>query len=166
MSPRAAWRLEAIGFTQVYDYEHGKRDWGSFGLPREGTMVERPSAADAARSDVPTCRLSDELSEVREHVSAAGWDTCIVVTDGGIVLGRLGRRALAARDDSPSVEQAMSEGPSTVRPSLPLDELVERIKARNLTSFVVTTADGKLVGVVLLEEAERLLRGDARRLAD
>lgn len=156
MSPRAAWRLEAIGFPQVYDYEHGKRDWGSFGLPREGTMVERPSAADAARRDVPTCRLSDDLNAVREHVRAAGWDTCIVVTDGGVVLGRLGRRAFAA-GDSQSVEEAMTEGPSTVRPSLPLDKLVERIKKRNLTSFVVTSADGKLVGLVLLDEAEQLL---------
>jgi CBS-domain-containing membrane protein len=165
MSPRAAWRLEAIGFTQVYDYEHGKRDWGSFGLPREGTMVERPSSADAARRDVPTCRLADDLNVVREHVRAAGWDTCIVVTEGNVVLGRLGRRALSA-DDSRSIEEAMSEGPSTVRPSLPLDKLVERIKTRNLTSFVVTTGDGKLVGLVLLDEAERLLRGDVYPLAD
>jgi hypothetical protein len=29
MSPRAAWRLESIGFGQVYDYAAGKADWGS-----------------------------------------------------------------------------------------------------------------------------------------
>lgn len=37
MSPRAAARLEGIGFEQVYDYTAGKVDWGSFGLPLEGT---------------------------------------------------------------------------------------------------------------------------------
>lgn len=157
MSPRAAWRLEVIGFTQVYDYENGKRDWGSFGLPREGTMVERPSAGDAARQDVPTCRLPDDLNEIRKRVRDAGWETCIVVTDDGVVMGRLGRRALAA-SDSRSIEDAMTDGPSTVRPSLPLDKLVKRIKDRNLTSFVVTTPDGRLVGLVLLDDAERLLR--------
>ena len=31
MSPRAASRLESIGFEQVYDYTAGKVDWGSFG---------------------------------------------------------------------------------------------------------------------------------------
>ena len=160
MSPRAASRLEAIGFMQVYDYEHGKRDWGSFGLPREGTLAESPSAGDAARRGVPTCRLSDDLTAVREHVRASGWETCIVVTDGRVVLGRLGRRALAA-DDSRSVEDAMSEGPSTVRPSLPLDKLIERIKRRNLSSFVVTTPDGRLVGLALLTEAEQLVAEQA-----
>jgi rhodanese-related sulfurtransferase len=37
MSPRAAWRLESIGFTEVHDYVAGKADWGSAGLPLEGT---------------------------------------------------------------------------------------------------------------------------------
>jgi hypothetical protein len=31
MSSRAASRLEALGFGQVYDYVAGKADWGSFG---------------------------------------------------------------------------------------------------------------------------------------
>jgi hypothetical protein len=33
MSPRAASRLESIGFEQVYDYVAGKADWGSACLP-------------------------------------------------------------------------------------------------------------------------------------
>ena len=41
-----------MGFTEVYDYEHGKRDWGSFGLPREGTVTQEPTAGDVARRDV------------------------------------------------------------------------------------------------------------------
>ena len=36
MSPRAAWRLESLGFTKVYDYVPGKTDWLAAGLPREG----------------------------------------------------------------------------------------------------------------------------------
>src|SRR5712691_12170159 len=97
MSPRAAWRLEAMGFENVYDYENGKRDWGSFGLPREGTKAQEPSGGDLVREDVPTCRLEDELKEVRQRVRDAGWDTCMVVNEHGIVLGRLGRKALRAK---------------------------------------------------------------------
>jgi hypothetical protein len=80
-----------MGFEQVYEYEDGKRDWGSFGLPREGTLAEQPSGSDVARADVPTCLLSDDLSEVRRRVRKSGWDTCIVVNNGGIVLARFTR---------------------------------------------------------------------------
>src|SRR5213083_2507603 len=103
MSPRAAWRLESIGFTRVYDYVAGKADWGSFGLPLEGQR--------------PTSTLDEALPAVCERVRAAGGDTCFVVNEERILLGRLGRAALT-RDDDASIEEAMTAGPSTVRPSL------------------------------------------------
>jgi predicted transcriptional regulator len=143
-----------MGFEQVYEYEDGKRDWGSFGLPREGTIAAQPSGADVARADVPTCLLSDDLSEVRRRrVRQSEWDTCVVVNDGGVVLGRLGRKAIGSDDDQ-SVEEAMTEGPSTVRPSIRLDMLLKRMQSKNLNSLLVTTPDGKLVGLVLRSQAE------------
>jgi rhodanese-related sulfurtransferase len=39
MSPRAACRLELLGFTQVYDYVAGKADWLAHGLPTEGEQA-------------------------------------------------------------------------------------------------------------------------------
>ncbi len=36
MSPRAACRLEALGFEQVYDYVLGIADWNAAGIPIEG----------------------------------------------------------------------------------------------------------------------------------
>ena len=142
-----------MGFTEVYDYEHGKRDWGSFGLPREGTITQGPTAGDVARRDVPTCALDDDLGAVRERVRAAGWDTCIVVNEARVVLGRLGRSALRA-DDQVSVEDAMTEGPSTVRPSIGVSALLARMEAKSLTSFLITTPDGRIVGVVLPGDLE------------
>jgi Mg/Co/Ni transporter MgtE len=142
-----------MGFERVYDFVAGKKAWGSFGLPREGTNVPARTAGDAARLDVPTCGLGDRLAEVRERVRAAGWDTCIVVNEQRVVLGRLGRRALASQDDV-SVEEAMSPGPSTVRPSIGADALLERIRKRNLSSYLVTTPDGRLVGLVLRAELD------------
>jgi CBS domain-containing protein len=146
MSPRAAWRLEAVGFEQVYDYVAGKADWGAAGLPREGRAAAARTAGDAA-PEVPTCGLADDLQQVRERVRASGWDHCVVVNGDRIVLGRLGRRALA-RDDAATVEEAMTEGPSTVRPNEPLDPLLERLERDGLETALVTTADGELVGVV------------------
>ena len=73
------------------------------------------------------------------------------------MLGRLGRAALA-RDGDVSVEDAMTSGPSTVRPSLELDKAVERMQAQRLTSLPVTLSDGVLVGVIRREDAERALQ--------
>ena len=154
MSPRAAWRLESIGFEQVYDYVAGKADWGSFGLPLEGTKGAR--AGEHVRADVPTCRLEERLREVRHQVSATGWDTCIVVNASGVVLGRLGRKALASEEDA-AVEAVMTAGPSTVRPSITLTAIVERMQSQKLTSALVTRSDGRLVGVLRRSDAEAAL---------
>ena len=151
MSPRAAARLETLGFTRVYDYVAGKKGWGSFGLPHEGTTVPARTAGDAAHRDVPTCRLDEGLQDVRERVRDAGWDTCIVLGDDGVVLGRIGRKALAADDGRPA-EEAMTPGPSTVRPSIGRDALLERMREREVRSYVVTTPDGRLVGVVRADD--------------
>src|SRR2546430_2339874 len=145
MSPRAAWRLESIGFTRVYDYVAGKADWGSFGLPLEGT--KGPRAGEHVRADVPTCRLEERLQDVRRRVGDVGWDACIVVNEAGVVLGRLGRKALAS-DEDVAVEAAMTAGPSTVRPSITLAAIVERMSKRELTSALVMRSDGTLVGLL------------------
>ena len=142
-----------MGFPRVNDYVAGKKDWGSYGLPHEGTNVPERLAGDVAHKEVPTCALADRLADVREPVRAAGWDTCIVVNQQQVVLGRLGRKALAADADE-SVEEAMTAGPRTVRPSIGTEALLERIRARSLTSILVTTPDGRLVGLVLRAELE------------
>jgi Mg/Co/Ni transporter MgtE len=71
------------------------------------------------------------------------------------------RRAGIVEDDAPvgsdsdeSVEEAMSPGPSSVRPSIGTDALLERMRPRNLTSYLVTTPDGRLVGLVRRDELE------------
>jgi len=154
MSPRAASRLEGLGFGEVYDYAAGKADWGSFGLPIEGERHSGTRVGAHARTEVPACGPHDRMTDVRERVRAAGWDTCFVTDEHGVVLGRLGRAALT-REDDVSVEEAMTLGPSTVRPSLELDKAVERMRNQNLTSLPVTRSDGVLVGVIRREDAER-----------
>ncbi len=86
----------------------------------------------------------------------AGWDTCIVLNEQRVVLGRLARRAVRSDDDS-SVEEAMTEGPQTFRPSIGVSDLVERMRKRDLKTSLITTPDGRLVGLVLRSEAEARL---------
>ena len=156
MSPRAAWRLESLGFIRVYDYVGGKADWGSFGLPLEGERDSGTRVGAHLQTEAPTCTLEESLPDVCERVRAAGWDTCFVVNDERIVLGRLGRAALA-RGGNASVEDVMAAGPSTVRPSLDLSRAVERMLSQKLTNLPVTRPDGVLLGLVYREDAEQAL---------
>jgi CBS domain-containing protein len=74
------------------------------------------------------------------------------VTNGeGVVLGLLGRRALRARERV-RAEDAMSLGPSTIRPSARRESVAERMRDQRLTRIVVTHSDGVLVGVLRRED--------------
>jgi len=64
-------------------------------------------------------------------VSAVGWNTCMVVNASGVVLGRLGRKALGSEEEV-AVEAVMTAGPSTVRPSITLAAIVERMQSQKL----------------------------------
>jgi len=158
MSPRAASRLESLGFEQVYDYVAGKADWGSAGLPLEGTNGSETRAGAHVRTDVPTCGPGDRLQDVCEQLDESGWDTCLVVDERRVVLGRIGRRAIGGREDV-FAEEAMAPGPSTIRPSARLEAMVERMQRQTLTNLPVTTSDGRLVGLLSLRDAEEARRG-------
>ena len=133
MSPRAAWRLETLGFSQVYDYVAGKLDWFASGLPREGKQADFLWAGDRARRDIPTCRLTDQIGAVRRSVREAGWNVCAVVADGNVVLGLLREEALDGDPDT-VVERVMEPGPSTFRPSVPLEEMADYLREHELES--------------------------------
>ncbi len=156
MSPRAAWRLESRGFTKVYDYVGGKSDWIAAGLPVEGDQANIPRAIDVVKRDVPTCRPSDLIGDVSDQVEAARDAVCIVTNDDGIVLGRLRRRALGS-DRRKAVHEVMESGPTTTRADAWLEGLVPRLHDAEVGSMLITTPEGRLLGVVYREDAERYL---------
>jgi CBS domain-containing protein len=147
MSPRAACRLDALGFAHVYDYTAGKAEWLAYGLPTEGEGADRPRAGQFARDDVATCGLDEPVDTVRDDVAASPFGFALVLSQSGIVLGRVRKSAL----DGSAValaREVMESGPSTVRPDVHAAKLAARLSQRGLTSAIVTTPDGKLVGVV------------------
>lgn len=137
MSPRAAWRLERFGFD-VFDYALGKVDWLAAGLPTVRAQPGSRRALEVADRNPPTCSPDTP-------VAALGPGSVIVVNDRGIVLGRIpsNRADTAERSDD-----IMEPGPATVRAHEPLDELLERMKRRNVGEMIVTTPEGFLLGVV------------------
>jgi Mg/Co/Ni transporter MgtE len=154
MSPRAAWRLESIGFTRVYDYVPGKQDWLAAGLPREGRIAAQPRAADVARPDVPTCDLDAPVGEVRERVRQAGWDECLVVNEQRVLLGILRAEQLSGAAGDERAEDAMKPGPSTFRPHVHIEEMARFMARHEMESAAVTTSDGVVVGMLRRKDAE------------
>ena len=160
MSPRAAARLETLGFTQVFDYAAGKADWTSSGLPTEGTLAEQPRAGDIAQRDTPTCGLANRLGDARDRTQDADQNVCIVVDDRGVVLGRLRGNALR-EDPAATIASVMEDGPTTIRADASLEEITERMRKRGVGSILVTDPEGRLLGILYRNEAEQRLKESA-----
>lgn len=159
MSPRAACRLEGLGFHRVYDYVDGIADWKAAGLAIEGTADPGQRVIDAIRADVPTCQTDDTIASIRSRTVDAGWEICVVTDCDGMAIGRIRGDAF----DRPGEQLAgavMESGMSTVRPDQPLQPLVERMHDRNAPNVIATTPQGKLLGILLRDEADRLLAGE------
>ena len=159
MSPRAAARLESLGFTKVYDYEAGKKDWLAATLPSEGRAAGELDAAAMVRSDDIACHLGERLGDAKERVRGAGKDVCTVINDRHIVLGRIRGRALDG-DPSALVDDVMQPGPSTIRPDTDLETVVNTLRDGKVKSMLVTDPEGRLIGTVYLEDVERKLAED------
>jgi len=157
MSPRAAWRLETLGFKRVIDYVPGKQAWYEENEPREGKAVDEIWIGDVADAEVPTCGLTERLGAVRARVRAAASDTCVVVNSERVVLGLLRTSELDSDPDA-TAEVAMRPGPKTFRPSVTLQELLKSMRDHDIeTSSLVTTLEGRLVGTISRADAEATL---------
>lgn len=157
MSARAAWRLEQLGFAEVYDYVASKIDWFANGLPREGTSAEAPWAGDLVHEDVPTCAPDASLGEVRDRVLTAGVDLCVVVNEERIVLGLLRGDGLSKGTHTRAAD-VMELGPPTIRPDRPVEELLGARSGQGTKSWIVSTSHGRLLGLLRRIDAEGALR--------
>ena len=110
MSPRAALRLEHLGFTRDYDYVPGKSDWIAAGLPREGESARIPNAGDVAQKDVPTCHFRDPVRDALRRMDRERSAFCVAVDKDQVVLGMLYREEAEDRGAEAPVEQAMRPG--------------------------------------------------------
>jgi CBS domain-containing protein len=158
LSPRAACRLETLGFSEVYEYMAGKADWLARGLPTEGEEADPPRAIGLLVDDVVTCGLDERVGNVRDRVAASRYGFAFVVSDSRVLLGRL-RRAALEGDAELTAEAVMEPGPSTIRPDKGLEPLAERMRKNELTCLPVTTPEGELLGIVRRDDLEAALDG-------
>jgi len=155
LSARAAWRLASMGFTQIFRYAGGIEDWLANGLPVEGSKALAKGAGDLADLDVPTCTRMEKMREVRERVTAEGWNSCVVTNDQLVVLGLLRSVDLEKGDPTWPAEEVMERAPQTFRLNAPLEQVFEYFRRNPGESALVTTSDGKLFGIILRDAAEK-----------
>lgn len=136
MSPRAAWRLERLGF-EVHDYTAGKADWIASGMPSVRADRSERRALDGADRSPPTCRPDDNVESVDEPL--------VVINEQDVVLGRV--RPGRYPGDA-TAEDVMEPGPTTVRAHEPFDALLDRMERRHVHEIIVTTPEGRLLGLV------------------
>ncbi|MFN2606380.1 MAG: CBS domain-containing protein [Acidimicrobiales bacterium] len=135
---------------EVYDYVPGKAAWLASGRPVEGEAGAGTRAGPVARRDVPTCGLHEPVGDVRPRVG--DWPVVVVVQDG-VVLGLVRAEALGL-DPATPVEEVMRPGPSTFRPSISCDELATYLRDHHVPRALVTSLDGRLVGMASLGDLE------------
>ncbi len=81
----------------------------------------------------------------------------MVVNEPGIVLGLLRKSMWEHAADDMTAEQAMESGPITFRPHVRRDEMVSYLQEKKIPSALVTTSDGKLVGLLRRKDLEESL---------
>jgi CBS domain-containing protein len=102
---------------------------------------------------VSNCAPAEKVGTARERVRKAGCGRCLVVSKERVVLGLLREKEFSA-DPKISTEEAMRNGPATFRANEPVRETAERMRDCGASAVLVTTSDGRLVGLLYREDAE------------
>jgi CBS domain-containing protein len=132
----------------------GKVDWLAHNLPVDGKRAEPPTPGRLMRDDVVRCAPDDPASEVRSRVERSPYSFALVTGAAGSLLGRVRASALEDEADRP-VGEIMELDPSTVRPHRAAGEVAERLSEQDLRWAIVTTPEGRLLGVAWRDDLER-----------
>ena len=150
VSARAAWRLESMGFQEVYRYTPGKADWLAAGGSTEGTEARKARIRQMIQKDVPTCSLRERLQDVKSR-RRPNQDVCVVVNDRNIVLGLIQGETWDANHQARIVD-VMQPGPRTIRPDLGPKDAQKILRKYDAPRAIVTTSDGELLGIIRIAQ--------------
>ena len=138
----------------MYDYVPGKVDWLAHNLPVEGERATPPTAGRLMRDDVVRAAPEDLVGAVRQAISRSPYPFALVTGPDGMLLGRVRASELDGAADRP-VRELMELGPSTVRPHRAAGDLAKSLAGRDLRWAIVTTPEGRLLGVVSRRDLEQ-----------
>jgi CBS domain-containing protein len=133
----------------------GKVDWLAHNLPVEGEDLLAPIAGRVARDDAVLCRPSDRIADVLHSIERSPYPFALVTSDDGTLLGRAPSSALDAGSERPIWDVA-EPGPKTFRPHTSAEKVAGALADRDLRWAIITTPEGRVLGVASREDLERL----------
>jgi CBS domain-containing protein len=143
-----------MGFEIVCDYVAGKEDWLAFGLPVEGHLSHVATIGQLANKDVPVCQPSEKIAALQSRMRGSEWEACVVVNAERVVFGLLRRSVWQEVDADLPAEQVMDPAPVTFRPHAAREKTAGYMQKKKLATALVTTPDGKLLGLVRRKDLE------------
>jgi CBS domain-containing protein len=135
-------------------------DWLAHNRPVEGERAEPPTAGRLARDDVVRVAPDDRGGEVVSAIEASPYSFALVSSADGMLLGRVRASELKDAAGGQAVGEIMELDPSTVRPHRGAGELAEQLAEQDLRWAIVTTPEGRLIGVAWREDLERAAAAD------
>ena len=147
LSPRAAHRLEALGFTDVFDYVPGKAAWLGDGLPSGGLRRPEQRVGGIADPKVPTVPADATIGQITDPLD----DVAIVLDEHDVVLGVLRKETMGLDPKTPVID-VVQPGPSTFRPSMTVRELVQWFRKSDADRAIVSTNGGEWIGLIRRED--------------
>ena len=133
----------------------GKVDWLASNLPVEGDRPYAPIAGRAMRDDAVRCRPTDRIADVLESIQGSPYPFALVTSGDGTLLGRAPASALDPTSERP-VWDVAQPGPKTFRPHVEAEKVVEVLAEKGYRWAIVTTPEGRLLGVASRKDLERL----------
>ena len=132
----------------------GKVDWLAHNLAVEGTSPEAVTVGGLMRDDVVRCAWTDSAADVHASIKASPYPFALVTSEGGTVLGRVPASRLDPDSEDP-VGDLAEPGPKTFRPHHSVGNVAGHLAEKDLRWAIVTTPEGRLLGVASREDLER-----------
>jgi CBS domain-containing protein len=108
-----------------------------------------------ARDDVVCCDPADRAAGVLHRVERSSYPFALVTAGDRTLLGRVRASALRPAAPDTPVGEIMELGPSTTRPHRSARAIADRLAEKDLRWTIVTTPEGRLLGVASREDLER-----------
>ena len=138
----------------MYDYVTGKVDWLAHNLEVESEHPVPRTVGRVMRDDAVRCAPADRAADVHESIARSAYPFALVTTAGGVVLGRVRASALDPGSER-RVGEVAEPGPKTFRPHHSAENVARQLADKDLRWAIVTTPEGRLIGVASREDLER-----------
>jgi CBS domain-containing protein len=107
------------------------------------------------RDDAAVCGPTDRTSHVRELIERSPYPFALVTSEDRTLLGRAPSSALDPASERP-VWDVAEPGPKTFRPHAAAEKVAGVLAEKELRWAIITTPEGRLLGVASREDLERL----------